>query len=248
MVHPVKEVGLHLTCVVRTLEGLFKGLLLARLILDRVVDVHEHAHARARNALLVAPELRGGSDPHALAVLAPYTVVDVVRTALRCGDAELVVDAGKVIGCDEPVRVLTVFGEVVPAFEAEDAAALVGEPESRGIAFVVEVSSPAGGVQKIASVSHFLFEGALGNSALFLLDFDFRLGERALRPAQLLHEQPFTFCMVRNVSEVETRRGIPLSRSDFQVVVHVRPPTIGRYAHFRMAITKSRRRAEPSAA
>ena len=35
-------------------HGLLKGLLLARLILDRVVDVHEHAHARARNALIVA--------------------------------------------------------------------------------------------------------------------------------------------------------------------------------------------------
>lgn len=34
-------------------------------------------------------------------------------------------------------------------------------------------------MQKTASVSHFLFEGALSNSALLLLYFDFCLGERA---------------------------------------------------------------------
>lgn len=80
MAHPAKEVGLHLACAVRTLESLLKGLLLTRLVLDRVVDVHEHAHARAGNALLVAPELRGGANPHAPAVLTPHAVVDIVRT------------------------------------------------------------------------------------------------------------------------------------------------------------------------
>lgn len=92
MAHSVKEVGFHLACVVRALEGLLKDLLLPRLVLDRVIDVHEHAHARARNALLVTPELRGGADPHAFAILAPYAVVDIVRTALRCGYAEFVVN------------------------------------------------------------------------------------------------------------------------------------------------------------
>lgn len=92
MAHPAKEVGLYLARAVRTLESLLKGLLLTRLVLHRIVDVHEHAHARAGNALLVAPELRGGADPHALAVLTPYAVIDVVRTALRCGYAEFVVN------------------------------------------------------------------------------------------------------------------------------------------------------------
>ena len=209
---------------IRTLESLLKGLLLTRLVLHRIVDVHEHAHARAGNALLVAPELRGGANPHAPAVLTPHAVVDIVRTALRCGDAELVVDAGKVIGGDEPVRVLAVFGEIVAAFEAEDAAALVREPESRRVAFVVEVSGPARSMQKTACVSHFLFEGALGNSALLLLYFDFRLGERALRPAQLLYEQPFAFLAISDAGEVKRRRGIPLPRSGFCTVAHVRPP------------------------
>ena len=125
MAHSVEEVGLHLACVVRALESLLKGLLLARLVLDRVVDVHEHAHARARDPPLVAAELRGGADPHAPAVLAPYAIVNVVRTALRCGDAELAVDAGQVVGGYEPVHVLAVFREVVPAFETKDAATLV---------------------------------------------------------------------------------------------------------------------------
>lgn len=92
MAHPTKEVGLHLACAVRALESLLKSLLLARLVLDRIVDVHEHAHARAGNVLLVTPELRSGANPHALAVLAPYAVIDVVRTALRCGYAEFVVN------------------------------------------------------------------------------------------------------------------------------------------------------------
>ena len=88
MAHPVKEVGLHLACAVRAL----KSLLLACLVLDRIVDVHEHAHARAGNALLVTPELRGGANPHAPAVLAPHAVVDIVRIALHCGYAEFVVN------------------------------------------------------------------------------------------------------------------------------------------------------------
>ena len=79
-------------------------------------------------------------------------------------------------------------------------------------------------MQKTASVSHFLFEGALGNSALLLLYFDFRLGERALRPAQLLYEQPFAFLTISDAGEVKRRRGIPLPRSGFCTVVHVRPP------------------------
>ena len=229
MAHPAKEVGLHLACAVRTLESLLKGLLLTRLVLHRIVDVHEHAHARAGNALLVAPELRGGANSHAPAVLTPHAVVDIVRTALRCSDAELVVDAGKVIGGNEPVRVLAVFGEAIPAFETEDAAALVREPESRRVAFVVEVSGPAGGMQKTANIGRFLLEGALGNSALLLLYFDFRLGERTLRQAQLLYEQPFAFLTISDAGEVKRRRGIPLPRSGFCTVVHVRPPIIGRY-------------------
>ena len=85
-------------------------------------------------------------------------------------------------------------------------------------------------MQKTASVSHFLFEGALGNSALLLLYFDFRLGERALRPAQLLYEQPFAFLTISDAGEIKRRRGIPLPRSGFCTVVHVRPPPIiGRY-------------------
>ena len=104
-------------------------------------------------------------------------------------------------------------------------------------------------MQKTASVSHFLFEGALGNSALLLLYFDFRLGERALRPAQLLYEQPFAFLTISDAGEVKRRRGIPLPRSGFCTVVHVRPPqSSAATSHFRMALTKSRRRAEPSAA
>lgn len=145
MAHPAKEVGLHLACAVRTLESLLKGLLLTRLILDRVVDVHEHAHARAGNALLVAPELRGGANPHAPAVLTPHAVVDIVRTALRCGDAELVVDTGKVVRGDEPVRASAVAGQTFLGFVAKDAAALVGEPKPCGIALLIEV-----GVQQAA--------------------------------------------------------------------------------------------------
>ena len=202
MAHSVKEVGFHLACVVRALEGLLKGLLLTRLVLHRIVDVHEHAHARARNALLVTPELRGGANPHAFAILVPHAVINVVRTALRCSDAEFVVDAGKVVRGDESVRVLAVFGEVVPAFEAEDAAALVGEPESRGIALFVEIGAPAGGVQKIADIGRFLLEGAFGNSTLLLFYLNFRLGESALRPAQLLYEQPFAFLAISDTGEV----------------------------------------------
>ena len=243
MAHSVEEVGLHLVCVVRTLESLFKGLLLARLVLNRVVDIHEHAHARARDALLVASELRGGADPHALAVLAPHAIVDVVQTALRCGDAELLVDTGKIVRGDEPVRVLAVFREVVPAFEAEHAAALVGEPESRGVAFVIEVSGPAGGMHEIANVGRFPLEGVLGKSALLLFYLDVRLGKSALRPtglvlcldklplrpAQLLHEQPFALLAICNVGEVETKRGIPFPRLGFRIVVHIRPPITSRY-------------------
>ena len=92
MAHSVKKVGFHLVCAVRALESLLKGLLLTRLVLHRVVDVHEHAHAQAGNALLVAPELRGDANPHAPAVLTPHAVVDIVRTALRCGYAEFVVN------------------------------------------------------------------------------------------------------------------------------------------------------------
>ena len=247
MAHPVEEVGLHLVCTVRARESLLKGLLLARLILDRVVDVHEHAHARARNALIVAPELRGGADPHALAVLAPHAVVDVVRTALRCGDAELVVDAGKVIGGDEPVRVLAVFGEAFAAFEAEDAAALVGEPESRGIAFVVEVSGPAGGMQKTASVSHFLFEGALGNSALLLLYFDFRLGERCVRRSSSMSSRSRS---LRSATPAKSKgdEASPFPDLAFAPSFMFAPQSSADTSHFRMALTKSRRRAEPSAA
>ena len=92
MAHSVKNVGFHLVCAVRVFEGLLQGLLLARLVLDRVVDVHEHAHAQAGNALLVTPELRGGANPHAPAVLTPPAVVDIVRLALHCGYAEFVVN------------------------------------------------------------------------------------------------------------------------------------------------------------
>lgn len=82
----------YLACAVRVLESLLKGLLLTRLVLHRVVDVHEHAHARAGNAPLVTPELRSGANPHASAVLTPHAVVDIVRTALHCGYAEFVVN------------------------------------------------------------------------------------------------------------------------------------------------------------
>ncbi len=223
MAHPVKEVGLHLVCAVRALESPLKGLLLARLVLDRVVDVHEHAHARARNALIVAPELRGGADPHALAVLAPHAVVDVVRTALRCGDAEFAVDTGKVVGGDEPVRAPAVAGQTFLGFVAKDATALVGEPKPCGIAFVIEVGGPAGGVQKIASVGRLLLESALSKSSLLPANLVLRLGERVLRPAQLLHEQLLAFCGVCDVGEVEMRRDAFLRRCRFRIVVHVRP-------------------------
>lgn len=84
-------------------------------------------------------------------------------------------------------------------------------------------------MQKIASIGRFLLEGAFGKGALFLLDFVLRLGERALRPAQLLYEQQLAFLAINNVGEVKRRRSIPLLRSGFQIVVHVRPPIIGRY-------------------
>ena len=183
MAHSVKEVGLHPTCVVRTLEGLFKGLLLARLILDRVVDVHEHAYARARNALLIASELRGGADPHALAVLAPYAIVDVVRAALRCRDAELVVDAGKVVGGDEPVRASAAAGQIILCLVAKDATALIGEPKSYGIALFVEVGGPASSMHELAHISRFLFESVFVKGALLPPDIVLRLSERALRAA-----------------------------------------------------------------
>lgn len=203
MAHPVKEVGLHLVCTIRALESLLKSLLLARLILHRIVDIHEHAHARARNALLIAPEPCGGADPDALAVLAPHAVVNVVRTALRCGNAEFTVDTGKVVGGDEPVRAPAVAGQTLLGFVAKDATALVGEPKPCGIAFIIEVCCPAGGVQKIASIGRLLVEGAFGKSSLLPIDLVLRLGERVLRPAQLLHEQLLAFCGVCYVGEVE---------------------------------------------
>lgn len=84
-------------------------------------------------------------------------------------------------------------------------------------------------MQKIASIGRFLLEGAFGKGALFLLDFVLRLGERALRPTQLLHEQPFALLAIRDAGEVKGRRSISLLRSGFQIVVHVRPPIIDRY-------------------
>lgn len=84
-------------------------------------------------------------------------------------------------------------------------------------------------MQKTANIGRFLLECALGNSALLLLYFHFRLGERTLRSTQLLHEQPFTLLAIRDADKVKTRRSIPLLRSGFQIVVHVRPPIIGRF-------------------
>ena len=78
-------------------------------------------------------------------------------------------------------------------------------------------------------IGGFLLEGVLGKSTLLLLYFHFRLGERALRTTQLLHEQPFALLTIRDAGEVKGRRSIPLLRSGFQTVVHVRPPIIGRY-------------------
>ena len=206
-----------------TLEGLLKSLLLVCLVLHRVVDVHEHAHARARDALLVAAKLRGDAHPHALAVLAPHAIVDVVRTALRCGDAELAVDAGKVVRGDEPVRAPAVAGQIILCLVAKDAAALVGEPESYGIALFAEVGGPASGMHELAHIGRLLVEGAFGKGTLLPVNLVLCLGKLALRSTQLLHEQSFAFRRVCDVGEVEMRRNAPLRRCRFWIVAHVRP-------------------------
>ena len=78
-------------------------------------------------------------------------------------------------------------------------------------------------MQKIASVGRLLLEGAFGKGTLLPANLVLRLGERVLRPAQLLHEQLLAFCGVCDVSEVEMRRDVFLRRCRFRIVVHVRP-------------------------
>ena len=86
-------------------------------------------------------------------------------------------------------------------------------------------------MQKTASVGHPLFEGALGNSALLLLYFDFRLGERALRPAQLLYEQPFALLAIERApakSKGDEASPVPPDLA-FAPSFMFAPPIIGRY-------------------